>query len=478
MKQNRLTFESENLVVDWVSFKFQSLEDNDQRKIVHYLSKLGFDSYQESGKLANPIKESILVSSANQFEVLFVKEGPYWQGTTLHFSGSNAAGFYSLVQKKLVNWEIFSSSTLGRFDLYFDRNYKTADKISVREFLDNCQKNLKQKNKNISLEKNNRGLVLKIGNRRSNNYSRIYQTKNSLRFEHEMKGKVLQQYYLLLVENRLEQFEQKLSFYFTLYFGKLLPLQHSYLDWLVIQLRPMRRQSCLQSALKADYIQSEIKSDSRKFVMLIQFLNYAQHLDFEIKYIDQISYRVVGFRLQDFLRFQNKYNNQYQLTKVKEFFEEVQTGILLTSFSDNYFQSLVAIPLVKFHKIQKFWVGRVWLAEELFYYKYPFLLPDFFKTKLTKDQFEVRVEVIKVFHSVDITKIFLIQQFLDSYSTVSNQRINKIKKNFIELVEILQEYDLIESNYKIISNGSFLDTNELNISNISEGFVIYEKIYI
>jgi hypothetical protein len=45
-------------------------------------------------------------------------------------------------------------------------------------------------------------------------------------------------------------------------------------------------------------------------------------------------------------------------------------------------------------------------------------------------------------------------------------------------IQILQEYDLIESNYKIISNGSFLDTNELNISNISEGFVIYEKISI
>ena len=292
-----------------------------------------------------------------------------WGGTLLNIPGSNAARFYSLVQKKYIDWRIFSSAVLSRFDLYFDRNYKTADKISVREFLDNCQKNLKQKNKNISLEKNNRGLVLKIGNRRSNNYSRIYQTKNSLRFEHEMKGKVLQQYYLLLVENRFEEFEQKLSSYFTLYFGKLLPLQHSYLDWLVIQLRPMRRQSCLQSAFKADYIQSEIKSDSRKFVMLIQFLNYAQHLDFEIKYIDQISYRVV----QDFLRFQNKYNNQYQLTKVKEFFEEVQTGILITSFSDNYFQSLVAIPLVKFQKIQKFWVGRVWLAEELFYYNLIFL---------------------------------------------------------------------------------------------------------
>jgi hypothetical protein len=156
-------------------------------------------------------------------------------------------------------------------------------------------------------------------------------------------------------------------------------LQHSYLDWLVIKLRPMRRHSCLQSSLTCNYIQSEIKSDSRKFFMLIQFLNYAQHFDFEIKSIDQTTYRVIGFRLKDFLRFQNKYNNQYQLTNVKEFFEEVQTVILLTSFSDNYFQSLVAIPIVKFHKIQKFWVGRVCLAEELFYYKYPFLLSDFFK---------------------------------------------------------------------------------------------------
>jgi hypothetical protein len=43
---------------------------------------------------------------------------------------------------------------------------------------------------------------------------------------------------------------------------------------------------------------------------------------------------------------------------------------------------------------------------------------------------------------------------------------------------MLREYDLIESNYKIIFNESFLDTNELNIFNISEGFVIYEKVYI
>jgi len=251
-----------------------------------------------------------------------------------------------------------------------------------------------QTNKNISLEKNSKGLILKIGTRRSNNYSRIYEGKNFLKFEHEMKGKFIKSYHNLLIQNNFEEFEHKLSLHFLTYFGKLLPLEYSYLDWLFLKLRPIRKQTTLPYGLNSDYIQSEILADSRDFVALIQFLNYAQHLDFEIKYIDQIPYRVVVFRLQDFLQLQNKSNNQYQLVKVKNFLKVLQTGILLTSFSDIHFQSLVAVPLVKFTKSQKFWVARVWVAEELFYYRYPFLLPDFFQQKTTKDQFAVSFEVI------------------------------------------------------------------------------------
>ena len=68
MTLNKLSFESEELVVDWISFKFQDLEDSTKIKIANYLFKLGFNSYQESGKLAKPIR----VSSKNKFEVLFV----------------------------------------------------------------------------------------------------------------------------------------------------------------------------------------------------------------------------------------------------------------------------------------------------------------------------------------------------------------------------------------------------------------------
>ena len=63
---------------------------------------MGFNSYQESGKLAKPVKESIFVSSKNKNEVLFVREGPYWEGTTLQFSGLNAFVFYTFAQKNLI----------------------------------------------------------------------------------------------------------------------------------------------------------------------------------------------------------------------------------------------------------------------------------------------------------------------------------------------------------------------------------------
>lgn len=97
MNQNKFNFESENLVVDYISLKFQHLDKFIQTKITNFLFKLGFNSYQESGKLAKPIKESILVSSKNQFEVCFVGDNSYWQST---FLDSTLLGFTFLRKNK------------------------------------------------------------------------------------------------------------------------------------------------------------------------------------------------------------------------------------------------------------------------------------------------------------------------------------------------------------------------------------------
>jgi hypothetical protein len=102
MNRNKFSFKSENLIVDWISFKFQYLEDSTKIKIANYLFKIGFNSYQESGKLAKPIKEPILVNSKNKFEVCFVGDNSYWIGSLLHFFRFNVTDFSNLVQKKFI----------------------------------------------------------------------------------------------------------------------------------------------------------------------------------------------------------------------------------------------------------------------------------------------------------------------------------------------------------------------------------------
>ena len=380
----------------------------------------------------------------------------------------------------MVSWKLFSSATLSRFDLYYSRNNQSKDKIPGKEFLENCQRELKQINKNVSLEKNRKGWILKIGSRRSNNYSRIYETKNSLKFEHEMKGKFLQNYHLLLVKNRLDEFEQKLSSHFFFYFGKLLPLHFSYLDWLIIKLRPIRKQLIFQSGLNSDYIKSDISLNIKTFVMFLQFLTYVHDLDFEIEYLGGIPYRQVIFQVKDFLEYQKKSNNYYQLKKLIEFFDELQTNSLIKFFSDKEYRSLVTIPEVALTKgKQNCWVGRVWISEELFRYSHPFILPNLITKKLTKHEVEVQFKVIQVFSSVNIAKTFWIKDFFEDYSVkLTNQQKTKMKKYFIECLQQYKKHGLIDETYKILSKGTVYSTKELTSKIISEGFIVYEKLSI
>ena len=108
---------------------------------------------------------------------------------------------------------------------------------------------------------------------------------------------------------------------------------------------------------------------------------------------------------------------------------------------------------------QNCWTAKIWIAKELFYYTHPFL--------------------IQVFSSVDIEKSFLIKEFFQNYpSTLTNQQKTKIKKYFIRLIQIFQEYELLDPDYKIISNGKLYDTDQLTSNNLSEGFIVYERISI
>jgi hypothetical protein len=86
----------------------------------------------------------------------------------------------------------FLQGVLSRFDLYYSRENKRDDKISIQYFLHESLKELKQTNTNVGFDKNSKGLILTIGNLGSNLFYRIYNRKFFLNFEHEMIGKFLQ----------------------------------------------------------------------------------------------------------------------------------------------------------------------------------------------------------------------------------------------------------------------------------------------
>ena len=73
MDQKSLNFQSQNLVVDWISFKSQKQNiELEKKKIAHYFYELGFNSYQkqlDSNQSRQDINNNN--SSYNQFEVYF-----------------------------------------------------------------------------------------------------------------------------------------------------------------------------------------------------------------------------------------------------------------------------------------------------------------------------------------------------------------------------------------------------------------------
>lgn len=80
MTQNKLSFEFENL-------------------LVNYFFKMGFNSIERSKKLADPIKKPIHGTSENKFHVTFDIDYPYWTGTVLQISKQSATFFTSLLKK-------------------------------------------------------------------------------------------------------------------------------------------------------------------------------------------------------------------------------------------------------------------------------------------------------------------------------------------------------------------------------------------
>ena len=150
---------------------------------------------------------------------------------------------------------------------------------------------------------------------------------------------------------------------------------------------------------------------------------------------------------------------------------------LVTYFSDTSFRSVAAFPYLLVEKQDKYWNVTLAIAKELYFYQYPFQFPNFFVKYQNKYYFEVKLEIIRVFSTDNIEKIFHTETFLKQFR-VPNKCRSDIKKIILELISELQILDVIESDYKILSNGFYHQVNHLTLNNISKSFIFYEKLIL
>jgi hypothetical protein len=137
---------------------------------------------------------------------------------------------------------------------------------------------------------------------------------------------------------------------------------------------------------------------------------------------------------------------------------------------------LVTIPEVFIAKSeQNIWNVEIWIAEELFDNLHPFLLPNLFQEKLTKDKFQVLFEIIKVYSSNDIRKEFHIQEFLDNYpSILSNKQKKQIKEYFIYYLQVFREQQKLQDKVLDLSSNKILDIYDLKTSHLN--IALFENI--
>jgi len=504
MTLNKFSFKSENLVVDYFELKFDGLSEYRKQKIVEFFFKLGFNSFDVDKKYRESRSTPIQINSKNQYQIQFVLNvSTYWDGVCVVFPSKSAAFFYQLLKEKKIDWNLFPAAKINRFDLNYLRPIHPSQESLVVDFFKQSEETIRAKGINARINSTKKELSLKIASKRSNRSAKIYDVGRQgkfLKFEMEIRRTLIANYKPDFLSNNFQQIEDSLTREFLNYFWKLLPLENQYADWLLKKVRPIANnaRSSIVTNIYTDYIAYQksvvLALSIKNFIMFLKFIAFTKKLEYEIRTFDSIPYRVILFRVKDFSdecdSLFNSSNNFYKIDQVKKFLRQLQQNTFVEIFNDSYYmqtlashhQNIVEMDrLAGIHRVtifkqpgSKYLLARVVMMDDLFYYLYPFKLPDLFQGNLTKHERLVRVEFIQTFSSKNVEKYFYLRQFFHTYK-ISNQKIKEIKQIFIDVIHIFQQHQLIEQHLLLISNRSRINIHDLTTANISDGIILYEK---
>jgi len=464
MNQRKMTFESENLVVDWLSFNIQGLTgEANLRRIADHLSRY----FTPSILMSNGSKMGY-VGLRKKYRVSLMEwTGKSWVGSQIIFSGENATYFYKLVKSQKFDWEILKvdqcTLSLGRIDLCFSRSNDFSHTTKLFDtFLVDSRRQIQDhtNTKHIKLEDFLDGRMLKVNRRNNSLHYRVYQRDENVRFELELKHrqtKLVQDY---LFANQLAIFEDHLVRQFFRYSGKVLRLDYEYTDWIVDFQR--RYQGNLNSqSLVTGYLESQIikqQEEEERFFHLLQFLSFVKSLrlnpfkDCKKLRIKKQVYFELKFPLSRFVTFTGmQLSNHSDRKKLIGYFKQLhKLDPIVKEFSDGAFRSYVCFPYADCtNPSRKCWVVEVFAAEEFFCFPYPFHLPKSFLISNHKHDLRLKVRLMKSLAVSEREKSLDLEEFFNPIN-VRNTDLIEIKKTIIHLLREMVENQIVQNQLEIV----------------------------
>ena len=198
MNQNKLTFNIENLNINWVGFNIES--QINLEPIANCLFKLLQFNLTIIKKINGKWKSKSSNSARQKQFKVFLKQHEYnpetkssWVGTKIDFSGKNDIQIYKAMRAQKFDWNILKlkNASLGRIYIYYFRQSEVTDQeYQIEHFMEKSYHRIRDKSKRKKAHWNRElnALVLRIDNRSSFNYYRVYQKHNGLQFELELKN--------------------------------------------------------------------------------------------------------------------------------------------------------------------------------------------------------------------------------------------------------------------------------------------------
>ena len=264
----------------------------------------------------------------------------------------------------------------------------------MKYFLQDCVKNLEEKRKNISYSlsygKKRGGYLLRIGSRQSSKHLRIYQKRNGLEFELEIKKQETKKRGSFLFSNQLEKFEDSSIRCYYEYLWNYLIFENPFTEWLVVGGRKLRMTRFLSDSLALSYLKPKLarniyqnfdkKPETFCFIQLLSFLD--QRKD-KIQILERsLGFVKINFQAEDFFNFIGISLDKIDARKLAKITDRMhQQSPRMTVFSatpvEKRFQSKSMLADIKFTKIRKGpFIGEMVIAEEVYQYRYPFYLPE------------------------------------------------------------------------------------------------------